>query len=193
MKTQRLGIVSGIVASVCCLGPPLLILLGLGGLGIGSFLGKYHWYFILGAGALLGVAWSSYLKEKHRCQKEQCTMIRQGTTRMILIGATLVVTLFFGLNAYTYLGPRVGDTKKIAGMNDLSYSQITLPVEGMSCFSCELSVENALKKTRGVWTVQASAKDKKAIVQYDPKQVSIQELIEAVNQTGYKASAPKEP
>jgi mercuric ion transport protein len=106
MKPQRLGILSSVVASVCCLGPPLLILLGLGSLGVGAFLGKYHWYFILGGGVLLTVAWISYFKEKRRCQTHQCQMARQGTTRGILVAATLIVAVFAGLNAYTYLAPQ---------------------------------------------------------------------------------------
>lgn len=42
MTPDRLGILSALFASVCCLGPVLLVVLGLGSLGLGAFLGRYH-------------------------------------------------------------------------------------------------------------------------------------------------------
>lgn len=191
IKPQGLGILSSFVVSICCVGTPLLALLGLGGLGLGAFVGRFHWFFILMGSLLLTGGWLSYLQEKRRCQMQKCQMTRQGFTKVILMVVSLVVVLFTAFNLY----PLMGNKQKPSSAQSSSdgYITITIPVQGMSCFSCELSVENALKKVRGVGIVQASAKDKKVIVQYDPKQVSLQELIEAVNQTGYKASAPKEP
>ena len=63
MRSDRMGMLSALVASVCCLGPVLLVLLGLGSLGFGALIGRYHWWFIGAAIALLTYAWRSYLKE----------------------------------------------------------------------------------------------------------------------------------
>ena len=73
MKAKGLGILSAITASVCCLGPIVLIVLGLGSLGLGAALGKYHWYFIFAAALILSFAWRSYFKEKKSCGSvEEC-------------------------------------------------------------------------------------------------------------------------
>jgi len=183
MKPHRLGILSGVVASVCCLGPPLLILLGLGSLGLGSFFGKYHWYFILAGALLLAIAWRSYFKEKKRCTTAGCQMVRQGTTRSILLLATLIVALFIGLNLYTYARGQGGATL----MTQTGEKQVVIPVEGMTCFTCELTVQNALGKLKGVKSSKASAKEGNVSVVYEPGLVTVREIAQAINKTGYEA------
>ena len=81
MKAKGFGILSALTASVCCLGPLLLIALGLGGLGLGAALGKYHWYFILGAALFLSFAWRSYFREKKSCDSGLCEMEGKKMTR----------------------------------------------------------------------------------------------------------------
>lgn len=74
MKASKLGILSVAIASICCVGPLLLILLGLGSLGIGAAIGKYHWYLIVAALLLLTFAWKNYLKKKKTCDLKTCKM-----------------------------------------------------------------------------------------------------------------------
>lgn len=64
----------------------------------------------------------------------------------------------------------------------------SLPVriEGMTCASCELLVRRALKKLHGVRMVSFN-KDR-ATVLYDPKKVTSQKIIGAVNKLGFRAS-----
>src|SRR3989338_3584349 len=102
MKAKGLGILSALPASICCLGPLLLILIGLGGLGFGAIIGKYHWYFILGSALLLAFAWRRYFKEKNSCESARCEMEGKKMTRNILLLASAVVLTFVGLNVYTY-------------------------------------------------------------------------------------------
>ena len=183
MKPHRLGILSGAVASVCCLGPPLLILLGLGSLGLGSFFGKYHWYFILAGTLLLGVAWRSYFKEKKRCTTKGCKMVKEGTTKSILLLATVIVALFVGLNLYTYARGQA-ETTLFAQAGE---KQVVIPVEGMTCFTCELTVQNALGKLKGIKSSKASAKEGNVSVVYEPGLVTVREMVQAINKTGYEA------
>ncbi len=94
MKAKGLGILSALTASVCCLGPLLLLLLGLGGLGLGAALGKYEGYFILGAALFLGIAWRNYRKEAKACASDHCEMPRRKATKVVLIFSTVVVFAF---------------------------------------------------------------------------------------------------
>lgn len=103
MKAARLGIVSALLASVCCLGPFVLAVLGLGALGFGAFFGKTHWYFLAGAGAILILAWWAFLKEKRACAKAKCQMPGKAAGGSILILASIFVLLFAGLNVYSYV------------------------------------------------------------------------------------------
>jgi len=184
MKAKGLGIISAMTASVCCLGPFVLILAGLGGLGIGALIGKYHWYFILTAALLLGIAWRSYFKEKKSCAAKLCEMEGKKMTRAVLTLATAVVLTFAGLNLYTYA--KGGSVEDVSGQG----VQLSIPVEGMSCFTCETAVQSAVKKLPGIYDVKASAKEKTAWVSYDPGKTSLDHIIAAINETGFKAQKP---
>ncbi|PIP67908.1 MAG: hypothetical protein COW92_03975 [Candidatus Omnitrophica bacterium CG22_combo_CG10-13_8_21_14_all_43_16] len=187
MKASKLGILSAAIASICCLGPFVLILLGLGSLGIGAAIGKYHWYFIAAALLLLTFAWGSYLKKKRACDLKACKMENKKITLFTLIISTLIVAIFVTLNIYTYVVQKdFTDKRTKAGL--IETRTVVIPVEGMTCFTCELAVSSAIKKVKGVVTAKASAKEGKARVEYDPSKTSIEQLVEAINKTGYKAS-----
>ena len=192
MKVGRLGILSAITASVCCVGPVLLVVLGLGSLGFGAVIGRYHWWFITAAIALLAVAWRSYLKEAGRCRTAHCKMAGGKRTRTALFLVSTIVAVFVGLNLYTYASQtRQTTAVRTAPRNGLLAS-VAIPVEGMTCFTCELTVEASLKGLPGVRRVDASAKDAAAYVQYDPVQVRLEDLMTAINKTGYRASRPRD-
>lgn len=188
MKSGKLGILSALVASICCLGPVLLIFLGLGSLGIGAAIGKYHWYFITGAVVLLVFSWRDYLKDKKTCALEGCRVENKKITMSILLTATLVVAIFAGLNLYTYAGGK-GFSNVKRGSEIIEGKTDIIPVKGMTCVSCEFAVSSALKKVDGVTNAMASAKEGKAQVTYDPSKTNVKELIETINKTGYKAGA----
>ena len=184
MKTKSIGILSALTASICCLGPIILIVFGLGWLGIGAVIGKYHWYFILGAILLLGIGWKSYFKEKKSCDTRGCEMKDKGITKNILIIASVVVLIFSGLNILTYASVSGSELSTQEG------TQLSIPVKGMTCISCEFAVNSAVKKLPGIYEVKASAKNQKALVSYDSEKTSLDEIIEAINKTGFKAEKP---
>jgi len=106
-------------------------------------------------------------------------------TRNILVLASAVVLVFAGLNLYTYAkSSPIGNAAK-------SGVQVAIPVQGMTCFTCELTVQSAVKKLPGIQEVKASAKDKIAWVSYDPQKTSLDQIIAAINHVGYKAEKPK--
>jgi copper ion binding protein len=70
--------------------------------------------------------------------------------------------------------------------------KVIIPIEGMSCMSCVATVKKTLSGMDGVKEVNVSLKDKNATVKFDPKKISSEQLQEAVNKLGYKASKPQE-
>ena len=181
MKTRSISLLSALIASLCCLGPIVLIILGLGGLGVGAAIGKYHWYFILGAVVLQTVGWRSYFTQKKSCDSRGCEMKNKGITRNVLILSVLVVIFFAGMNIYTYA---FGGEKVLTSE---SGTRLSIPIEGMTCVSCEVAINMAVKKLPRVYEVKASAKNQNALVSYDPKRTSLDEIIANINKTGYKA------
>ncbi len=186
MKSHKTGILSAVMASVCCVGPVLLAALGLGGLGVGAFIGAYHWYFIGGATVVLGFAWLNFLRERRRCQTERCEMAGGKLARITLPLATLGVAAFLAMNVYAYAGGTVADESlAVAGQ-----ATVTIPVEGMTCFTCTITVEGSLEDLDGVREATANVPGKSVTVSFNPDKVTVMNLVEAVNGTGYRAELP---
>ncbi|MFQ5709703.1 MAG: cation transporter [bacterium] len=98
----------------------------------------------------------------------------------------LGVALFSGCSKNGERSPE--ESNQVATAN---VQKVTLDVQGMTCSGCEYNVESALKKVDGVAAVKADYKKAMAEIQYDPSVASVEEMVAAVNKTGYKASAPK--
>ena len=62
----------------------------------------------------------------------------------------------------------------------------TLKVDGMTCTSCELRIENRLKKTRGVLQAKVSYSAGTAAVRYDPRFISVGGIVEIIEKLDYK-------
>lgn len=69
---------------------------------------------------------------------------------------------------------------------------LTLPIEGMTCASCVLRVEKALKKVDGVQEAVVNLATEQAQVKIDPQKVDFQKLKEAVEKVGYSVIEFKE-
>ncbi len=65
-------------------------------------------------------------------------------------------------------------------------------VSGMTCGACAVSVKAALTRTKGVKSADVSTVNGLATVVYDDTQVSEQQLLDAINRTGFKAEPSKE-
>jgi Cu+-exporting ATPase len=75
------------------------------------------------------------------------------------------------------------DTAERAEKNRI---KLTLPVDGMTCASCVLRVENALKEVDGVENAVVNLATESASVEIEPSKVSVDILKKAVQDAGYK-------
>ncbi|MER3439211.1 MAG: heavy metal translocating P-type ATPase, partial [Chloroflexota bacterium] len=72
-------------------------------------------------------------------------------------------------------------------------TEVTLPIEGMTCASCVRRVERALTKVPGVEEASVNLATETARVRLDPAVVSQDQLIAAVEKAGYRVGALPEP
>lgn len=68
--------------------------------------------------------------------------------------------------------------------------EMDLEIEGMTCASCVIRVEKALKKVPGVQDARVNLATEKARITVDHNQSSHDELLKAVEKAGYKAKVP---
>ena len=186
MKAKQSGILSALLATTCCIGPLLLVAIGLG--SGAAFVGCYHWLFLIAGIAVLTWAWAKYLREKTVCDCEHKTMQGRRSGMFTLLIATVIVLGFAGLNMSRYVfasAPVAAQTQLANGLN-----RIVVPVEGMTCATCEIAVRHALKRVDGVKSAHVSVATKTATVDYEPAKTNPKQLVVAINSTGYRASLP---
>ena len=68
-------------------------------------------------------------------------------------------------------------------------SNVTIPIGGMTCAACAQRIEKALRKLPGVTSASVNFATEKATVNYDPQQIRVSALREAIEKAGYKALA----
>jgi copper chaperone CopZ len=99
--------------------------------------------------------------------------------RGIRIGMWLTTAAAVSLLSIPYV---TGSPRAIPPAGSLVYH-----VEGMTCEGCEASVEQAIRSVKGVRSADASFKDSRAVVDLDSKAAKPEDILAAIQRSGYKA------
>ena len=188
MKAKFAGILSALLATTCCIGPLVLVAIGLG--SGAAFVGRYHWLFLIAGIAVLTWAWAKYLREKTMCECAHKTMQGRRSGMFTLLIATVIVLGFGSLNISRYIFASAPASTQAQMQLANGLNRIIIPVEGMSCATCEIPVRHALRRIDGVKAIYVSAATKTATVDYEPEKTNPEQLVAAINSTGYRASLP---
>lgn len=92
VKSGFLGMIAATIASLCCLLPLMVILLGLGSGAFMMTTMRYRAIFI--PAGIIGIAlgWTFYLRERRRCNALGCRLAGGRLNLGLLLFASLVVT-----------------------------------------------------------------------------------------------------
>ncbi|MSQ24586.1 MAG: cadmium-translocating P-type ATPase [Chloroflexi bacterium] len=77
------------------------------------------------------------------------------------------------------------ETKAIGTKTPLALRELSLPVTGMTCASCVMHVEKAIKRVKGVVSVDVNLATEKATVAFDPATATLPSMRTAVERAGY--------
>jgi len=69
---------------------------------------------------------------------------------------------------------------------------VTLPIRGMSCASCVLTIERAVKDLPGVANVAVNFAAEKAVIEFDKKISTLDDIQNTIQDVGYEVPAEKE-
>lgn len=209
MKRERLAvggaIITAIAASLCCVGPVLFALFGLGAFGAAAFFEAARPYLLSGAILLLGFGfyWVYFRKQPACAPGESCATKPVNRVGRAGLWIASVLVILFALAPY-YIG-RVAsalsrwpalvttipttnqDLPAASQATQNSVETVTVKIDGMSCTACEVPVRDAVAQTPGVHTADVSYKRGDARVEYDPKKTSVQQIKRAIDSTGYKS------
>lgn len=190
MKTRPItALITALAASICCIGPLLAAMAG-----AGSLASSFRWLeplrpWLIGFTLLvLAFAWYQQLKPVNDdicgCAPEKRSFWKG---RAFLGIVTVVAAL---LLAFPYISGAFNSDPDTGAPARTGLTHITIPVQGMTCAGCEEHITSAVSALPGVGKVTASHSDGSAEVWYDPQVATTNEIIAAIDSTGYKAITP---
>ena len=178
------------LASICCVGPIVLVSLGLGGAGLAAGLTAYRPYFLGVTAFFLGLSfYLVYRKRQVACADGPCEM-RSGSKRM-KAGTWLIAAAVVGMATFPNWSPlliRGGP----AGPVSAHAQKVVLSVSGMTCTACAASIEKSLKKLPGVEGASVNFDASEAVVYVEPDRITTSALLEAIQAAGAYTAQVKE-
>lgn len=208
------AVAAGFLASLCCIGPLLFVVLGVGAFGAATFLESARPFLLGGSVLMLAVAFYwIYLRRTEECVPGGACATKpiNRAGRLGLWMASFAV-LVFALMPYVAgpLAAKISEKKtanaqsnqdaccvaqkagKAAAIAPAPGTELaTFKVQGMTCISCETTIKLALERTPGVLRADVSYDRGAATVEYDPKKTTPAKLRDAINNTGYKVMEGK--
>lgn len=188
------GIITALLASLCCITPVLAVLGGVGGIATTfSFLEPLRPYLIGLTVIVLGYAFYKAYKPKKEtdidCACEDETSGKKVSfinSRKFLWIITAISALLITFPYYSKaLFPSAKENIVIIQSDNIIKAEIQ--IEGMSCTACENSVDYALKSEDGVIQESSSYKTGIAKIEFDKSKVTEDQLKKAIEQkVGYK-------
>lgn len=202
MKQEKIAaggaLLAAVGASLCCVGPLVFALLGLGAFGVSAVFEPLRPYLLAGAVLLLAFGfYAAYWRRPPACAPDEaCAPQDVPRAGRLMLWLMTVLVVAFALSPY-YIGsigsaltrrPAPGATApaQSTGRTD-ALETVTVQVEGMDCASCEIPIRAALEKTAGVREAEVSFQRGEARVTFDPQQTNAQRIKGAIESTGYRA------
>ena len=189
LSLPNLGILTALASSLCCIMPVLAIVAGTSGLASTfSWLEPARPYFMGATALVLGFSWYQKLKPQKiddcGCSIEQKTPLMQSKTFLSII--TIVSALLLSFPSYAPIFFPKSESHAIVSETS-EVQKIEFTIEGMTCAGCEQHVTTEINKLKGIVEVIVSYEKGNAIVKFDNKQTTIEDITTAINATGYKA------
>jgi mercuric ion transport protein len=181
------ALAAAVGASICCVVPLALVAAGIGGAWMSNLTAfePFRPWFIAAAVGLL--AYAGY-REYQTSQVPDCdcdVQMATGTRRgLLLIAAVCTVGL---IAAPQMIAGITAATASPAALPQKGTQTVVLEIDRMTCASCAVSIDHALNGLDGVESAEITYEPPHATIQYDPSKLSIDDLIEAVSNTGYPA------
>jgi len=182
-------------ASICCVVPLALVALGIGGAWMGkltAFEPFRPWFIALAVGLLAYAGYREY--KTSRAVDCDCDM-NAGTRRALLLLAVcctagLIATPFLIANQVTDADTNPVSTSSVAFIGD-EVKKVVLEIDRMTCASCTISIDKALNRLDGVKSAVITFEPARATIEYEVAKLTVEDLVAAVNNTGFVAREHK--
>jgi mercuric ion transport protein len=193
-KTQLTAVgsvLAAIVASLCCIGPVVVALIGVGSIGAFAAFESLRPYLIGVTALLLGFAfYLTYRKREVQCEDGTCKMESAGKWNTLSVWlATVIAAVAL---AFPYFGGSLLATASTvpqqSSTQNTEYATAILKVDGMDCKACAAGLQATLGRIEGVRKANVQYEQGKAIIEYNPAKVQPKTFIEQIDEAGFTAA-----
>ncbi len=180
-KTIFSTVGAAVLASLCCIGPIVMIVLGSTSIGYFSIFEPIRPVFtVLAIGILIYAYFKLFRKEKASCCETIDSKKPLRRQKFFLMGMTPVI---IALIAFPYFAESLhaGDYHAHNGY------QSEWVIEGMTCSGCAMGMEGALSAAKGMNGCNVNFEKGSMVCFTDKDELSLDEISSLVEGNGYKA------
>lgn len=186
------SVVTAVVESLCCIGPALLAIVGVGSLGFFGALESYRPYFIGLTAVLIALAfYLTYRKKEVMCEDGTCKVVKAGKWNKISVWTSAVIALTAILLSYVNFAPTASVASVTQSDTQSHYATAILNIKGMDCEACANGLQASLSQLKGVRSAEVKYKDESAIMNYNSAIVAPSAFVKLITKAGYKATVVK--
>ncbi|MCH7763372.1 MAG: cation transporter [Candidatus Marinimicrobia bacterium] len=175
------------LASLCCIGPIALLVLGSTSVGLFTVFEPFRPILaVLSLGVLVYAYFKLFRKDRKDCCKTEDSKKSLRKQKQILMGITPFV---FVLLTFPYFAGSSHD----GNSNNHTGIKSEWLVEGMTCGGCAAGMEGSLAATDGMNYCKVNYKDKNMLCFTDDSKLTIDKIPKLVSSNGFKAIQKIEP
>jgi len=182
------SILAAVLASLCCIGPLLVAVTGLGSL---SYFGRFEAArpYLLGISAALliaGITWSVRNRRTQCAPGTTCAARPAGHWAWLAISVLVVAAAaafpYFSSDLLAVAGKSSGSA--VAPVNHRT--MVRFQIIGMTCEACASGLAASFRNLAGVHDATVEYPSGNASVTYDRDQISVEQLTALVHDAGYQ-------
>lgn len=193
-KSAGAGMLAAIVASLCCITPVFSLVAGISGIAATfSWMEPIRPYLITLTIGVLAFAWYQKLKprtaEEINCECDEDDKPSFWQTKSFLSMITIISIILLAFPSYSYMFYPDNSSSNASTMmlqDSTETKSVIFEVEGMTCTGCENHIIFEVEKLEGIKSVNASYESGTASVEFFIFKVKEDDIINAINKTGYK-------
>lgn len=187
------SILSAFAASLCCITPLLALVAGSSGMAASfSWLEPARPFFIGITALVLAFAWWQKLKPHEEiqcdCEEDEKQPFMQTKAFLGIVTVFSIVMLAFPYFSHVFY-PET--TSNVVVTEKTEIEQVKFQIKGMTCEGCTEHIKHAVAQLPGFIEADANYEDGSANVKFDKSKTKLEEVVAAINETGYTVEGYK--
>tara|TARA_R110000868_G_scaffold8710_5_gene44669 strand:- start:86 stop:700 length:615 start_codon:yes stop_codon:yes gene_type:complete len=191
-KSAGAGLLSALIASLCCITPVFSLLVGVSGIAATfSWMEPLRPYLVVLTILVLVFAWYQKIKPKTAleiacaCEDAKKSSFWQSRKFLAVVTVFAAIMLAFPYYADVFY-PETNLSESVISNSKSSY---IFEIKGMTCSGCEEHVKHEVSKLPSITKLEVSYDKGNAVVEFDESKIDLESIKSAIDKTGYKVES----